>query len=101
MENEVGADEIVKDKPSHVEVSAKTQAESSEDQIHEKTLAELSKITYPEAPRGNTFDVYLGKGGKNNKIKVADPYRFFEKSDSEQTQSWVQQENAITKNFLS
>lgn len=65
------------------------------------SLKEMSKIEYPTnlAPRGDTVDKYKSKDGKV--VEVADPYRFLEDPDSEETRKWVAAENKISDNFLS
>jgi prolyl oligopeptidase len=48
-----------------------------------------SKIVYPESPRGETVDTYHG-------VTIADPYRWLEEMDSEQTRKWIDAQNDIT-----
>ena len=45
--------------------------------------------TYPEARRCDQVDDYHG-------LQVADPYRWLENSDSDETRAWIEAENAIT-----
>jgi prolyl oligopeptidase len=52
------------------------------------------RIVYPESPRGEQVDDYHG-------VKVADPYRWLEDLDSEQTQAWVEAQNRVTSAYLS
>ena len=52
-----------------------------------------SMLDYPEARRGNTVDNYHG-------TKVADPYRWLEDPDSEQTRAWIEAQNRVTESFL-
>jgi len=54
---------------------------------------EVAKIQYPPAARGDVVDVY-------HDVKVADPYRWFENLDSQQTKDWVIAENALSQPFL-
>ena len=50
---------------------------------------------YPEAFRDETVvDDYFG-------TKVADPYRWLENDTSEQTNAWVEEERAVTNDYLS
>ena len=51
------------------------------------------KILYPETRKGNVVDDYFGK-------KIADPYRWLEDDNSEETMAWVRQQNAVTNEYL-
>jgi prolyl oligopeptidase len=55
--------------------------------------AQTSSITYPQARRGDQVDDYHG-------VKVADPYRWLEDTDSAETHAWVEAENKITFGYL-
>jgi prolyl oligopeptidase len=48
---------------------------------------------YPEAKKGETVDDYYG-------IKVPDPYRWLENSDSPETVCWITKENALSLPYL-
>jgi len=48
---------------------------------------------YPEARKGDQVDDYHG-------VKVADPYRWLEDLDSEETRTWVEAENKLSFGFL-
>ena len=51
------------------------------------------KIKYPKAPTSATVDTYFGH-------KVADSYRPLENDTAQLTLKWVNEENAITQNYL-
>ncbi len=50
-------------------------------------------MIYPPARKDSTTDVYRG-------IEVADPYRWLEDADADETQAWVSQQNKLTCDFL-
>lgn len=54
----------------------------------------FSQIKYPETKKGEQADNYFG-------TKVADPYRWLEDDNSEETKNWVKDENKITEDYLS
>src|SRR6185436_21042287 len=49
----------------------------------------MKKYTYPGARKGDQLDDYHG-------VKVADPYRWLEDLDSEETSNWVEAENKLS-----
>ncbi|HUR37446.1 MAG TPA: hypothetical protein VM009_06495, partial [Terriglobales bacterium] len=51
------------------------------------------KLTYPEVKKVDQVDDYHG-------TKVADPYRWLENADSDETKAWVEAENKITFDYL-
>ncbi len=53
-----------------------------------------SKYNYPQPRKVDQTDDYHG-------VKVADPYRWLEEPDSEQTRAWVAAENKLTSDYLS
>src|SRR4029079_19667820 len=53
-----------------------------------------AQIQYPETKKDSVTDDYNG-------VKVADPYRWLEDDNSEQTKSWVQEQNKVTQDYLS
>ena len=55
---------------------------------------EAPAFVYPEARRGETVDVYHG-------VEVADPYRWLETPNSQETLAWVEGQVALTTDYLS
>ena len=56
-------------------------------------LAETAGVVYPETPRGEVVDDYHG-------TPVADPYRWLEQVDSEETRTWIEAQNELTESIL-
>ncbi|MCP4899497.1 MAG: S9 family peptidase [bacterium] len=52
-----------------------------------------TSLAYPEAPRGVQVDMYFGEN-------VADPYRWLEEVDTEETAAWVAAQNDLAVPFL-
>jgi len=50
-------------------------------------------ISYPATRRGDVTDSYFG-------VEVADPYRWLEDDRSEETDAWVEAQNAVTNAYL-
>ncbi|HJN18708.1 MAG TPA: S9 family peptidase, partial [Armatimonadota bacterium] len=50
-------------------------------------------MDYPESKRGDTVDVLHG-------VEVADPFRWMEELDSDDTRAWIEAQNALTFGFL-
>ncbi len=50
-------------------------------------------MDYPQARKGDTVDTYFG-------VQVADPYRWLEDPDSDETRAWIDAENTITRAWL-
>ncbi len=57
-------------------------------------IAKGQHIDYPHSFRGDQSDDYHG-------TKVADPYRWLEDENSEDTKQWVNQQNEVTNRYLS
>jgi prolyl oligopeptidase len=53
----------------------------------------IKTIDYPPARKSDQVDDYHG-------VKVADPYRWLEELDTEETRQWVEAENKLTFDFL-
>jgi prolyl oligopeptidase len=51
------------------------------------------KLVYPTTKKVDQVDDYFG-------VKVADPYRWLEDENSQETHAWVQQENSLTFGYL-
>jgi len=51
------------------------------------------KLEYPKAKKVDQIDEYHG-------IKVADPYRWLENSDSPETKAWIEAQNKLTRAYL-
>lgn len=56
-------------------------------------LAILAQLQYPETKKGETVEDYYG-------TKVADPYRWLEDDNSEDTKAWVKAQNKVTFDYL-
>jgi len=52
-----------------------------------------SRFAYPQAKKADQVDDYHG-------TKVADPYRWLENPDSEESRAWIEAENKLTFGFL-
>ncbi|MEP6947018.1 MAG: prolyl oligopeptidase family serine peptidase [Acidobacteriota bacterium] len=57
-------------------------------------VAAQAKFDYPKPRRGDQVDDYNG-------VKVADPYRWMEQTDSAETRAWIDAENKLTNAYLS
>ncbi|WP_428268796.1 prolyl oligopeptidase family serine peptidase [Haliangium sp.] len=71
------------------------QADDPGDQRGEQVEAAAPKspLTYPEARRGDVVDDYHG-------VNVADPYRWLEDPDSEESRAWIEAQNRLTESYL-
>src|ERR1700726_830519 len=57
------------------------------------SAAQTSPLTYPQAHRSDQVDDYHG-------VKIADPYRWLEDTDSADPHAWVEAENKLTFGYL-
>src|ERR1700731_155308 len=57
------------------------------------STAQTSPLSYPQPKRGDQVDDYHG-------VKVADPYRWLEDTDSAETRDWVEAENKLSFGYL-
>ncbi|HET9227076.1 MAG TPA: prolyl oligopeptidase family serine peptidase [Thermoanaerobaculia bacterium] len=51
------------------------------------------RLSYPESRRCDQVDVYHG-------VEVADPYRWLEDLDSDETRAWIESQNRVTASWL-
>jgi prolyl oligopeptidase len=51
------------------------------------------KIEYPETKKENQIDDYFG-------VKIPDPYRWLENTDSPEVKEWIEEENKVTFSYL-
>lgn len=58
------------------------------------SMEKQSRLNYPLSVKGDTIDTYFGR-------PVADPYRWLEDDQSEQTKAWVEAQNKVTSDYLS
>src|SRR5436190_6414838 len=63
---------------------------SAQQAVLKKTDA---KLTYPESKKIDQVDDYFG-------TKVADPYRWLENENSDETKAWVDEQNKLTFSYL-
>ncbi len=57
------------------------------------SLAAAQTMHYPQPHKDPTVDDYHG-------VKIADPYRWLENTDSAETAAWVEAENKVTQGYL-
>lgn len=57
-------------------------------------ISAQNALEYPKPRRGDQVDDYHG-------TKVADPYRWMEQTDSDETKAWIEAENKLTSSYLS
>ncbi len=55
--------------------------------------SKIPAVTYPETRKTDTVDDYFG-------TKVADPFRWLEDDNSEETKNWVKAQNKVTFGYL-
>lgn len=68
-----------------------SQPSHSENSTSEST--EPLPLTYPDTRRGEVVDDYHG-------IKIADPYRWLEDTESAETAEWIAAQNSVTRGYL-
>ncbi|TAL59321.1 MAG: S9 family peptidase, partial [Bacteroidetes bacterium] len=59
----------------------------------EQKQANIEHLPYPQTKKVDTIDDYFG-------TKIADPYRWLEDDNSEETKQWVEAENKVTFDYL-
>ncbi|MFN5418893.1 MAG: S9 family peptidase, partial [Sphingomonadales bacterium] len=52
-----------------------------------------AQLSYPSTKKGAVQDTYFG-------TTIADPYRWLEDDNSEETKTWVREQNAVTADYL-
>lgn len=62
--------------------------------LTQKCQQNNSNIVYPKANKTDSIDVYFGN-------EVANPYKWLEDDNSEETALWVEAENKVTNKYLS
>ena len=58
------------------------------------TVSASAQLTYPPTKKVDVSDNYFG-------TTIADPFRWLEDDNSEETKNWVQQQNVVTSTYLS
>ena len=58
------------------------------------TQVAVAQLVYPSTAKGAVKDTYFG-------TTIADPYRWLEDDNSEETKAWVNAQNAVTTTYLS
>ncbi|MCC9655879.1 prolyl oligopeptidase family serine peptidase [Rhodopirellula halodulae] len=57
------------------------------------TLSSTTKLSYPDTRKDDVVDDYHGR-------TVADPYRWLEDVESDETEAWVKAQNEVTQGYL-
>ncbi len=60
---------------------------------NQQKQASIDHLPYPQTKKVDTTDDYFG-------TKIADPYRWLEDDNSEETKQWVEAENKVTYDYL-
>ncbi len=58
-----------------------------------KNAKKIEKVTFPTTQKGDVVSVYFGDS-------IADPYRWLEDDRSEETATWVTEQNTVTFDYL-
>jgi prolyl oligopeptidase len=56
-------------------------------------MTQAQNIEYPNTQKGDQVDEYFG-------VKVADPYRWLEETDTPETRAWIEAQNKVTGSYL-
>ena len=68
-------------------------AVTPKENAHEKSPDQEPRLTYPKTRASDQVDDYHG-------TKVADPYRWLEDPNSDETKAWITEQNKVTRAFL-
>ena len=66
---------------------------SDSEDVHTAKVGKPTGLSYPDSARVDHVDAYHG-------VEVADPYRWLEALDSDQTRAWIEAQNQVTFGYL-